>query len=225
MSLMEMLLVVCPLAFFAAFVDAIAGGGGLISLPAYFITGMPAHMAIASNKFSAAAGTAIATARFIKSGLPLTHKRITVDGNAVNKKGNYLCPIGTKIEDLLNFAEVSEEEKIIMGGPMMGNAIVDKALPIVKSTNALLAFKGKEALNAEITNCINCARCLGACPMNLRPRLVETAIELKEGADEYKKLNVEYCIECGSCAFTCPGKLPLVEKFREGKKMVKEADK
>ena len=53
MSLMEMLLVVCPLVFFAAFVDAIAGGGGLISLPAYMITGMPAHMAIASNKFSA----------------------------------------------------------------------------------------------------------------------------------------------------------------------------
>lgn len=68
MSLMEMLLVVCPLVFFAAFVDAIAGGGGLISLPAYMITGMPAHMAIASNKFSAAVGTLIATARFIKSG-------------------------------------------------------------------------------------------------------------------------------------------------------------
>lgn len=68
MELMEMLLVVCPLVFFASFVDAIAGGGGLISLPAYFITGMPAHMAIASNKFSAAVGTAISTARFIKSG-------------------------------------------------------------------------------------------------------------------------------------------------------------
>ncbi len=68
MSLMEMLLVVCPLVFFAAFVDAIAGGGGLISLPAYMITGMPAHMAIASNKFSAAVGTLIATVRFIKSG-------------------------------------------------------------------------------------------------------------------------------------------------------------
>lgn len=68
MELMEMLLVVCPLVFFASFVDAIAGGGGLISLPAYFITGMPAHMAIASNKFSAAIGTAISTARFIKSG-------------------------------------------------------------------------------------------------------------------------------------------------------------
>ena len=68
MELIEMLLVVCPLVFFASFVDAIAGGGGLISLPAYFITGMPAHMAIASNKFSAAIGTAISTARFIKSG-------------------------------------------------------------------------------------------------------------------------------------------------------------
>lgn len=68
MSLPEMLLVVCPLVFFASFVDAIAGGGGLISLPAYLLTGMPAHMAIGSNKFSAAVGTAISTARFIRSG-------------------------------------------------------------------------------------------------------------------------------------------------------------
>ena len=68
MSLLEMLLVVCPLVFFASFVDAIAGGGGLISLPAYLLTGMPAHMAIGSNKLSAAVGTAIATGRFLKEG-------------------------------------------------------------------------------------------------------------------------------------------------------------
>lgn len=68
MSLWEMLLVVCPLVFFASFVDAIAGGGGLISLPAYLLTGMPAHMAIGSNKLSAAVGTAISTVRFVKSG-------------------------------------------------------------------------------------------------------------------------------------------------------------
>lgn len=68
MSLVEMLLVVCPLVFFASFVDAIAGGGGLISLPAYLLTGMPAHMAIGSNKLSAAVGTAISTIRFIRSG-------------------------------------------------------------------------------------------------------------------------------------------------------------
>lgn len=68
MSLPEMLLVVCPLVFFASFVDAIAGGGGLISLPAYLLSGMPAHMAIGSNKFSAAIGTAVSAARFLKSG-------------------------------------------------------------------------------------------------------------------------------------------------------------
>lgn len=164
-------------------------------------------------------------ARFIKDGLPLTHKRITVDGNAVSKKGNYLCPIGTKIEDLLDFASASEEEKIIMGGPMMGNAIVDKSLPIVKSTNAVLAFKGAEAQNAEITNCINCARCLGACPMNLRPRLVETALEIKEGVNELKKLKVDYCIECGSCAFSCPARRPLVQAMRLAKAEIRKAGK
>ena len=105
----------------------------------------------------------------------------------------------------------------------MGNAIVDKSLPVVKSTNAVLAFKDKPAKNAEITNCINCARCLGACPMNLRPRLVETALEIKEGASELKKLNVEYCIECGSCAFACPARRPLVQAMRLAKAEIRKA--
>ena len=64
MPLEEMLLIVCPLVFFASFVDAIAGGGGLISLPAYMLTGMPAHLAIGSNKMSAAIGTLVSTIRF-----------------------------------------------------------------------------------------------------------------------------------------------------------------
>ena len=61
-------LIVCPLVFVAGLVDAIAGGGGLISLPAYLITGLPAHLAIATNKLSAGMGTALATWRFSRSG-------------------------------------------------------------------------------------------------------------------------------------------------------------
>ena len=61
-------LIVCPLVFLAGFVDAIAGGGGLISLPAYLITGLPVHNAIATNKTSSAMGTAIATLRYPRSG-------------------------------------------------------------------------------------------------------------------------------------------------------------
>ena len=64
----EMLLIVCPLVFFASFVDAIAGGGGLIALPAYLLTGMPAHMAYGCNKFSGCLGTFFSAARFLKSG-------------------------------------------------------------------------------------------------------------------------------------------------------------
>jgi len=88
MSLPEMLLVVCPLVFFASFVDAIAGGGGLISLPAYFFTGMPAHMAIGSNKFSSAVGTAFSTARFIRSGN--LHLRIALETAVVAFLGSTL---------------------------------------------------------------------------------------------------------------------------------------
>ena len=61
-------LIVCPLVFLAGFVDAIAGGGGLISLPAYLIAGLPVHMAIGTNKLSAGMGTTIATWRFWRKG-------------------------------------------------------------------------------------------------------------------------------------------------------------
>ena len=87
-----MLCVICPLVFFASFVDAIAGGGGLISLPAYFLTGMPAHMAIGSNKFSAAVGTAISTARFIRSGH--FHLRIALETAVIAYLGS---SVGAKI--------------------------------------------------------------------------------------------------------------------------------
>ncbi len=65
----RMFLIVCPLLFLAGFVDSIAGGGGLISLPAYLFAGLPVHAAIATNKLSSACGTSLATARFVKNRL------------------------------------------------------------------------------------------------------------------------------------------------------------
>ena len=59
-------LIVCPLVFLAGFIDAIAGGGGLISLPAYLIAGLPPHAAIGTNKFSACLGTMVATWHYAK---------------------------------------------------------------------------------------------------------------------------------------------------------------
>ena len=88
MDLLHMLLIVCPLVFFASFVDSIAGGGGLISLPAYMLTGLPAQTVIGTNKFSAGVGTAISTARFIKSGN--FHLRTALETAAVSIVGAIL---------------------------------------------------------------------------------------------------------------------------------------
>ena len=67
-ELFKMLLIICPLIFTAGFVDAVAGGGGLISLPAYMLAGLPTHQAAGCNKFSASLGTVVATINYIKSG-------------------------------------------------------------------------------------------------------------------------------------------------------------
>ena len=66
---LEMFLIACPLVFLAGVIDAIGGGGGLISLPAYMIAGLPPHTCIATNKMSSTFGTALATLRFMRAGL------------------------------------------------------------------------------------------------------------------------------------------------------------
>jgi len=79
----QMFLIVCPLLFLAGFVDAIGGGGGLISLPAYMLAGLPIHQTIATNKLSSTCGTALATFRFIKMGLVNWHLALPTIATAI----------------------------------------------------------------------------------------------------------------------------------------------
>jgi len=152
-------------------------------------------------------------AKYIKHGIPLINKVVTVDGSAVKTPKNVLAPIGTPIKDLFEFCGGfvgGEPKKVIMGGPMMGAAVPSLDLPVVKITNAVLAFQEKDMIEPVQTACINCGRCVSKCPMNLMPPSVEIAYELKkvERLDRYK---VNLCIECGCCAFVCPAKRPLVQ--------------
>ncbi len=168
--------------------------------------------------------TSIATlSKYIKTGIPLIKKRVTVAGNAVKNPKNLIVPIGTAVSEILDYCEAENPEKILMGGPMMGVAVTDTAIPIVKANNAVLCFNGKEANGFDPTNCINCGRCIMACPMNLHPREVELSVDFNEGAEKYKKLNADYCIECGSCAFSCPARRPLVETMRLAKQEIRKA--
>lgn len=161
--------------------------------------------------------TSIATLyRFIKTGMPLTSKRITLEGTAVNNPQNILVPIGTKISDIIDFAGgVSEDaEKIITGGAMMGFPVADKDAVVEKRTNAVLVMKKEKPIQS--TPCIKCGRCAAACPMRLYPAKVDAANRCNNQA-AYESLNVNYCMECGSCSYVCPAKRPLTQVMRVAK--------
>ncbi len=171
--------------------------------------------------------TSIATLyRFIKTGMPLVSKRLTVDGNAVSEPKNVIVPIGTPIKDLLDFVGGIDEEadEIIFGGPMMGVDVCNENAVVEKRNNAITVMKSS-AKPVKQTACIRCGRCAAACPMSLYPATVESAIN-HGGSGKLKNLNINYCMECGSCSFVCPASRPLTQVMRLAKaKLKKEASK
>ncbi len=168
--------------------------------------------------------TSIATLyRFIKTGMPLVSKRLTVDGNAVAEPKNVIVPIGTPIKDLLEFVGGIDEEadEIIMGGPMMGIDVCDENAVVEKRNNAITVMKSGKA--PKQTACIRCGRCVKACPMQLYPAKVESAINFGKTA-ALKNLNINYCMECGSCSFVCPAGRPLTQVMRLAKAEIKKEE-
>ena len=103
--------------------------------------------------------------QYIKDGIPLIKKRMTIDGDAVAEPKNVIAPIGSQIHDVIAFCGGYKQQpnKILMGGPMMGRAIFSDQMPIVKNNNAILAFSKEKSYIPEETGCINCGRCHQAC--------------------------------------------------------------
>ena len=167
--------------------------------------------------------TSIATLyRYIRTGMPLVKKRITVDGTAVAEPKNVIVPLGTRIADLIEFCGgfKADPAKVLYGGPMMGVTVESLDKPILKQNNAILAFSDMADLFPESTSCINCGRCYRACPMQLMPCSVEAALK-KDAPAALTKLHVNYCMECGSCSFSCPAKRPLTQIMRLAKNKVR----
>ncbi len=162
--------------------------------------------------------------KYLKTGMPLVSKRMTVDGDAVSRPGNIVAPIGAQIHDIIEFCGgyKSAPSKILMGGPMMGRSVYTDRMPVVKNNNAILAFSGQQALIPEETACISCGRCHEACPFNLLPTAYADAYE-RGDAKRLEDLQVMQCMECGSCSFVCPAHRPLAFMNKLGKIMVREA--
>lgn len=157
--------------------------------------------------------------RYIKTGIPLITRRVTVDGNAVGKPQNVRAIIGTPITDILNFCKtnIDSVKKVISGGMMMGMCIPDISMPVTKTTNALLAFKRYD--DRKTSACIRCGRCVNVCPLGLMPAEIDRAYKIKN-IDDLKALKVTLCMNCGSCTYVCPANRKLAETNQLAKSLI-----
>ena len=160
--------------------------------------------------------------RFLQTGMPLTHKRVTIDGSVVKKPMNVRVPLGTMVSDLLDFAGVDKDKvkKALMGGPMMGTPLDTLDTSIIKNNNAILLLDEKDAAPPKTTACIKCGRCVDVCPMNLLPAQLEKAFD-REDTETLETLKVNLCINCGSCTYVCPAKRNLAQKNQLAKGLLK----
>ena len=167
--------------------------------------------------------TLAAIGAYLRTGMPLVEKCVTVDGGAVKNPQNVIVPIGTRIEDILAFCGGLTETpaKLIYGGPMMGVTVPSAEHPVMKNTNAVLALTEKEAKLPRPTACIRCGACTNTCPFGLAPAAIAAAYERKD-AEALKALSAETCMECGCCSFVCPANRPLVQTNKLAKQLLKE---
>ncbi len=158
--------------------------------------------------------------RYVKTGIPLVTKRLTVDGDVVLNPCNLIVPIGTSVSTLLEIAkaDVDNIDKLIAGGPMMGMCLMDTETPVVKTNNAILAFKKQKSKNVQ-TSCIRCGSCMNACPLNLMPMVFEKAYDTNN-IEMLKEYNLLLCMNCGSCSYVCPAKRNLAEKNQLAKALL-----
>ncbi len=167
--------------------------------------------------------TVLSVYNAVKRGRPVMNRVLTVTGDAVADPCNFIFYLGTSFQELLDAAGgfTEQPEKIISGGPMMGFAMFDLNVPTTKTTSALLCMTKDEVAAAEkvATACINCGRCVEACPEQIVPSRLSKFAQHGDKAS-FEKWHGMECVECGSCSFICPAKRPLAQYIKTMKKQI-----
>ena len=179
--------------------------------------GLPADVgAVVSN-----VSTAKAICDAIRTGMPLIERVVTVTGERIANPGNFIVKVGTSVKELVDFCGglTGDDVTVKLGGPMMGFAQADLNVPIMKSSNGVIAF---DTDHTEPVACIKCGRCVDVCPMELAPLYFQKYVD-EGNVEGLKKKSIMDCMECGCCEYICSSKIPLVSKIKAGKKAVKEA--
>ena len=163
-------------------------------------------------------GTVFATYEAVQKNKPLFERVVTITGISVKNPTNFRVRIGTPISDLIEAVGGIPDDtgKIIMGGPMMGKAIGDFTIPVVKGSSGILLIPEAISKRRKVQPCIRCTKCITVCPMGLEPYLL-MSLSQKEMFDRLEKNKVLDCIECGSCSYICPADRPLLDYIRLGK--------
>lgn len=180
--------------------------------------GLPMHVGVVVNNV----GTLAQLGQLLPAGQGLTERVVTVTGPGIQRPGDYWVPLGTPMRHVLDWAGAAEatEREVILGGPMMGQAVASLEVPVTKGVSGILVFDRRE-LAAESQRksypCIKCGECVRACPMGLNPSM----LGLLAARREYDAMGAGYhlgdCFECGCCTYVCPSHIPLVQQFRVAK--------
>ena len=152
---------------------------------------------------------------------PLIRRIITVTGDAIANPQNYSVRTGTSYKELLEASGgfKTEPEKIISGGPMMGQALFNLEIPVTKTSSALTAMTKDEVAIHAPSACIRCGRCVSVCPSHVVPQMMMDAAE-RSDIERFTALNGMECCECGCCTYVCLAKRPLTQAFKEMRKVV-----
>jgi len=171
--------------------------------------------------------TAANVAAVFQTGHPLIERIMTVSGRGIRQPGNWKIPFGTKLRDVIEHCGglTDDAAEIVFGGPMMGQAISDLDVPVLKGTGGILILSKDECKRQDIMPCIRCGKCLEACPIFLNPQWMKDLAKAERYEELVEEAHLNDCMLCGCCSFVCPSNIPLSQHFAMSKSQLKRLPK